>query len=133
MQLLLKRTTFLPDTTLGELYIDGELFCFTCEDAVRAQGVKVYGKTAIPYGIYDIKITYSPKYGKPMPLICDVPGFEGVRIHTGNTHEDTEGCILVGSIKNAASVSRSKPTFERLYCILTDACGKGSVTLRIAK
>lgn len=131
MHLLLRRNTFNTDSTLGELYIDGKLFCFTLEDVVRPDGFKVYGKTAIRAGEYPIEMTFSPKYQKIMPLICNVPGFDGVRIHSGNTDADTEGCVLVGYVKGTNTISRSKAAFSALYDILAEGCSKGDVTLRI--
>lgn len=92
--------------TLGCLDIDGDPFCYTLEDVVRpdpnpatpANEAKVYGETAIPSGRYRLDITYSPKFRKPMILVKDVPGFTGIRIHSGNDADDTLGCILVGSV-----------------------------------
>lgn len=80
--------------TSGSLLIDGEHECCTLEDEVRP--VKIYGHTAIPAGTYKVIITKSNRFKRLMPLLLDVPGFTGVRIHCGNTAEDTSGCILVG-------------------------------------
>tara|TARA_R110002167_G_scaffold283052_2_gene488242 strand:+ start:1392 stop:1832 length:441 start_codon:yes stop_codon:yes gene_type:complete len=80
---------------IGDLFIDGVFFCHTLEDEKRADGVKVYGKTAIPAMEYDIKITYSPRFKRNMPLLLDVPMFKGIRIHGGNDSTNTLGCILV--------------------------------------
>ena len=94
------------------LFIDGEFFCYTLEDVVREQ--KIYGKTAIPYGKYEVVITYSPRFQKNMPLLKNVPNFEGVRIHTGNTANDTEGCILVGKSKGYDFIGGSRNAFNEL-------------------
>ena len=96
MKLVLQRTKLLDTRTLGNLSIDGKLFCFTLEDAVRPAGVKIKGCTAIPAGTYKVCVTWSNRFQKPLPQILDVPGFDGIRLHGGNTEADTEGCVLVG-------------------------------------
>ena len=80
---------------IGDLFINGEFFCYTLEDEKRADGVKVYGETAIPTGTYNVLLTKSNRFKRLMPLIVDVPMFRGIRIHGGNTSKDTLGCILV--------------------------------------
>lgn len=103
----------LGDTfTLGKLYIDGEFFCYTCEDKVRPK--KIYGQTAIPAGTYRVSLTPSTRFKRVLPLLHDVPGFEGIRIHAGNTHEDTEGCVLVGLTRTANGVGDSRKAMELL-------------------
>jgi len=88
--------------TIGRLSVDGSYLCDTLEDVVRevkGESVKTWkvpGDTAIPVGSYQVLITYSPKFKRNLPLLLAVPGFDGIRIHAGNTKEDTEGCILVG-------------------------------------
>lgn len=87
MKLKLQRYLFTDDYTMGLLFIDGIYFCDTIEDKYRGQDLKktkVMNETCIPYGVYTVKITYSPKYKKNMPQILDVPYFTGVRIHSGN-------------------------------------------------
>lgn len=76
---------------------------------------KVYGQTAIPTGEYQITITYSNRFKKLMPLLNNVPGFAGIRIHTGNTDKDSDGCILVGKNKVVGKVLESKVTYQKLY------------------
>lgn len=86
--------------TEGKLYIDDVFECYTVEDEDRhleAGGTKVYGQTAIPKGTYGLVLSMSPRFKKVLPEILNVPGFTGVRIHSGNSSKDSEGCILVGS------------------------------------
>lgn len=80
-------------TTIGLMYLESDLFCYTLEDVTRDE--KIYGKTAIDAGIYKVVLTRSNRFKRIMPLLLDVPKFKGIRIHGGNTHENTEGCILV--------------------------------------
>ena len=124
MRLILKRI-YLTDTyTIGMLYINFELFCETLEDKVRAftdDDPKVYGKTAIPSGEYKIVITYSNRFKRELPLLINVPHFEGIRIHSGNTHEDTEGCILVGVNDIKGKVTKSRVTFNKLFNLMKQA------------
>jgi hypothetical protein len=118
MILLLVRDTFTNKTTTGKLYIDGLFECYTLEDIVRPNGVKVFGETAIPKGEYKVVVNYSAKYQRPMIQILDVPMFEGIRIHSGNKAEDTEGCILVGISRSkdwiSGSVKAYKPLFDKV-------------------
>lgn len=98
MILNLKRTVFNKDCTLGTLTTEkGILIGYTLEDVVRPAGVKVQSKTAIPKGKYELKLSMSNRFKKLMPEVLNVPMFTGVRIHGGNTHEDTEGCPLLGA------------------------------------
>lgn len=112
MLLTLKRTYKGPEYTIGKLYINKEYFCDTLEDAIRKE--KIYAETAIPFGKYEVTISYSPRFKKNLPLLLNVPNFEGVRIHSGNTKDDTEGCILVGFNKAKGKVLDSRVTFTRL-------------------
>ena len=140
MNIQLKRIAKKETYTIGKLYIDGVYFCDTLEDTVRdlnKNGVfdngekKIYGKTAIPYGTYNVKWTYSNKFKKYMPLIENVPSFAGIRIHAGNSSADTQGCILVGENKAVGKVLNSKNTVNKLYPIIQNACKKGSVTIEV--
>ena len=121
MKLRLERK-YLKDTyTIGKLYIDYTYFCDTIEDKVRGLAEpKVYGETAIPYGIYEVEVTYSPKFKRELPLIKNVPFFEGIRIHKGNTAEDSSGCIIVGENKVKGKVINSTKYEESLVKILKE-------------
>ncbi|RVU45337.1 DUF5675 family protein [Rubrivivax rivuli] len=121
MELVLERLQLLPDTTIGSLTVNGAWQCWTLEDVVRAPGVKVYAHTAIPAGRYRVQITMSPRFKRRMPLLLDVPGFSGIRIHPGNTHEDTEGCILVGQQRLERSLLQSRAAYENLMIVLEGA------------
>lgn len=125
MELRLVRRVLRPEITLGELFVGTEQECVTCEDAERNE--KVPGKTCIPEGRYEIIINKSPRFGKDLPLLLDVPGFQGVRIHPGNTPEDTEGCLLPGRAwrKDLSGVERSREAFEALLARIRAALGFG--------
>lgn len=124
MELQLKRIAKKPNYTIGRLYVNGEYFCDTLEDAVR--DVKIKHKTAIPAGRYLVAMTIvSPKYSQPkykwatkyfgcLPRLLDVSGYEGVLIHVGNTTGDTSGCILVGKNTIVGQLTRSVKTFQEL-------------------
>ena len=118
MELTLKRKTFTVNSTIGDLSINGDFFCYTLEDVVREPGVKVPGQTAIPAGRYEVVIDYSNRFKRNMPHILDVLGFEGIRIHSGNIDKDTEGCILVGKTKSNNFIGRSRDAFNALFPLL---------------
>lgn len=133
MQLTVIRKQLNDTATIGGLLIDGEFFCHTLEDKdrglVQTQPIteiaqkKLFGKTAIPTGTYQLAMTYSERFKKIMPQVLNVPCFEGVRIHKGNTSADTEGCLLVGdTIGGADFIGASAAAFDRLYPILFDKC-----------
>ena len=130
MNITVKRIFKGPKYTIGKLSIDGHYFCDTLEDTVRPAGVKIPGRTAIPAGKYQIEITESIRFNRLMPIIKDVPGFSGVRIHSGNTAEDTEGCILVGFNRVKGKVLDSRKTFQKLFKILIVAV-RGGETLEV--
>lgn len=101
---VIERFYFTKDTTIGRLYLNGHFACYVLEDAVRADGVKIDGHTALAEGLYLMKNTYSPRFKRDLPLIYDAPDgkilykhipFVGARCHGGNDHTDTEGCPLV--------------------------------------
>jgi hypothetical protein len=112
MELQVKRTDFSEESTIGELWVNGGFECYTLEDKVRP--VKIAGKTAIPSGRYEVIINFSQRFQKQLPLLLNVPNYEGVRIHSGNTAANTEGCILVGETKTENFVGESRWAFNRL-------------------
>ncbi len=109
MKLTVRRNYKGEAYTIGALYIDGVYFCDTLEDRVRdlAKEAKVPGETAIPAGTYPVTVNRSPKFGRDLPRLQNVPGFDGVLIHRGNTAADTAGCILVGENKVKGKVINS--------------------------
>jgi hypothetical protein len=129
MILRLVRTTFTDVSTIGELYIDRERFCYTLEDPVREK--KIPKVTAIPYGTYTIIMTYSPKFEMMMPLLCGVPNYEGVRIHAGNNAQDTDGCILVGFTKGKDVIGESRKAFNTLLTMFKEA--NNAIKIEIVK
>lgn len=113
MKLTLKRDPSSAKSTIGELLYNGIYQCWTLEDIERTE--KVDGKTAIPKGTYEVVISYSNRFKRQLPLLLNVPNFSGVRIHSGNTAQDTEGCILVGNKKGTDRVSESRAAFNALF------------------
>ena len=130
LEMRLVRKWLTDKATVGELYVNGALECFVCEDRYRAPpAVKVPGLTAIPCGKYAVRITHSPRFNRDMPLLLNVPGFEGVRIHPGNTAADTEGCLLPGRVRVANGVQESKLAYDALFAKLK--ADKGPIMLTI--
>lgn len=133
MNLLLKRRPSTQKTTIGEVYLEDRLVCYTCEDVIRPAGQKVYGQTAIPPGIYEIKLAQPPKYQKAYgvtvstPWLQNVPMFEGILIHPGNTAVDTEGCLLPGLTVNpdGEGVGVSGLAYGMLCLLIGHALGAG--------
>ena len=124
MNLFLQRIAQTPEYTIGRLYIDEKFFCHTLEDAVREE--KIADKTAIPEGTYQVIVNRSPKFKRDLPLLLDVPYFEGIRIHRGNTAKDTSGCILVGENKVKGKVINSTKYETLLTAILKREMQSGS-------
>ena len=139
MELTLQREPSTEESTPGKLFINGEFECFTLEDMVRElPGVrvaawKVVSQTAIPTGTYNVTINMSQRFGREMPHILDVEDFDGVRIHSGNTSADTEGCILIGQARNGPDeVINSRPAFNAFFPKLQAAISNGErVTITI--
>lgn len=127
MELLLKRIARKDTYTIGKLYINGAYFCDTCEDRDRFYfgEKKIMHKTAIPCGRYEItQNVVSPKFGKKepyksvcggyLPRLLNVPQFDGVLMHIGNSASDSSGCVLVGKNKIKGMVLNSTSTWTSL-------------------
>ena len=131
MRLTLIRIANRPTYCIGKLYVDGEYLCDTIEDTDRGlddsmdleeiKKKKIKGETAIPTGKYMVSITYSPRFKKQMPLIENVKGYSGIRIHTGNTSKNTEGCLIVGKNTKVGMVTDSRNTYNTLMKELLSA------------
>lgn len=141
MDIQLKRIAKKETYTIGKLYIDGVYFCDTIEDKDRGlnqamsindiKKKKVYGETAIPTGTYKLVIDYSNRFKKNMAHILNVPGYEGIRIHTGNSAKDSLGCIIVGKNKVVGKVVESRDTYSQLFPILQKAFKEGEIKITI--
>lgn len=134
MKLFLQRIAQTPEYTIGRLYIDDKVFCNTLEDPVRnlPEEQKIMHKTAIPEGIYNVVVNRSPRFKRDLPLLLDVPYFEGIRIHRGNTAKDTSGCILVGINSKKGMVLESTKYEVELTNILKKAQQNGdTITIEI--
>lgn len=138
MKLELIRKKFGLNATIGELLVDGKFECFILEDVVReVPGVpvekwKIPGKTAIPQGTYKVILTMSNRFKRILPLLVDVPGYTGVRIHPGNTAENTEGCLLPGAQAGYDKVLNSRMAFDPLFNLIDSAVkSKKPVTITV--
>jgi len=139
MEIIIRRRWKGKNTTLGVVKIDGAPYGFILEDIDRwlhsdmpldeILKIKIKGRTAIPTGRYEVVVNYSPKFKRLMPLITKVPGYSGIRIHSGNRHEHTDGCPLPGLsyTKDAGDyvVLSSASASERMYKVINDALGRG--------
>jgi hypothetical protein len=138
MKLTLKRIARKQAYTIGKLYVDGVYFCDTIEDTDRGlrqdmplaeiKRIKVYGETAIPIGVYRVIVNMSPAKKRLLPRLLDVPGFDGILIHRGNTAKDSLGCILVGENKVVGKVINSTGYELKLVELLK---GEENVTIGI--
>ena len=129
MNLKLVRKTFTHESTIGTLFVDGKTECFTLEDKVRA--VKIKGQTAIPAGIYEVTVSFSDRFQKPLPLLLNVPNFSGIRIHPGNNPDDTEGCILVGTTQAKNFIGNSRVAFKALFAKIQKALPKEKIFIEV--
>ena len=139
MELALKRIAYRKTYTIGKLYIDGVYFCDTLEDVnrdlnhdgdLKDEGEeKVMHETCIPFGTYKVIINWSNRFKRNMPLLLDVPEFDGIRIHNGTTAANTSGCILVGKNSIVGQLTESKETFNKLFDILQST--KESIQIEI--
>lgn len=125
MKIEVIRVMTAHDATIGKMYIDGIDTCYTLEDIIRPEGEKVYGKTAIPAGRYRVDVTPSTRFKRDLPVLLDVPNFTGVRIHSGNSAEDTSGCVLVGLEQKGATLLRSREAMDIVFPQIRDAVQRG--------
>jgi len=144
MDLKLVRNVFTDKSTIGTLSVNGVIECFILEDKDRGLNdvmplskineLKVYGETAIPYGRYEIDITMSARFKKELPILLNVKGYTGIRIHTGNKAIDTHGCLLPARKKGVDSVSESILAFNQLFSKLKQAkANKERIFITIVK
>ena len=142
MKILVKRVAKRPTYTIGKMYLDGKYFCDTLEDTDRnisqstpldtIKKVKLPNNTAIPTGTYKVIVNVSPKFKRLLPRLLNVPGFDGVLIHRGNTDKDTSGCILIGENKVVGKVINSTGYETKLVSILNKAQdNKDNITIEI--
>ncbi len=136
LELFQKRTWLTNETTISTLTLDNVPECYILEDVVREPGVKVPGKTAIPPGRYNVELTFSPKFQRVLPLVWNIElpdgrkivrspdgraTWEGIRIHSGNGPEHTEGCLLTGNLLATNRVLESILAFDHLFAKLATA------------
>lgn len=131
MTITVRREVFNDECTLGKMYLNGEFYAHTLEDTYRGQldneADKVYGKTAIPCGTYKVTATMSNRFKKVLPLLHNVPRFEGIRIHGANTADDLLGCVGIG--KNTNGIDRISDCKERVETLtkLIQAAGEATI------
>lgn len=128
MEFDLVRRWLTPKSTIGELMMGGVFVAFTLEDTYRPPPEKkVPGETCIPNGRYEIVVTHSPRFNVDMPLLLNVPGFTGVRIHSGNRPKDTEGCILVGRERGVDEIHHSHDAYVAVFHAIQGARARGEL------
>lgn len=125
MEIQVIREIFTEKSTIGSIMVNGQFVCYSLEDKDRHleknPSGKIKGETAIPLGRYAVSRTMSPRFKKVLPRLSNVPGFEGVLIHTGNTDKDTEGCILTGTSRQKDFVGESRKAFAILDAMIKKA------------
>lgn len=124
MEVRLERQPSVDGATLGAIYLGEHRLCYSLEDVVR-DGPKIAHETAIPFGRFRITMYLSPRFGRMVPLLHDVPDFTMVEIHAGNVSTDTAGCILVGVTHTLAAVQQSQPAFQDLCARIASALAAG--------
>ena len=135
MELKLKREVFTDNSTIGSLYVDGVFDCYILEDRDRGlsdtmslekiASTKVYGKTCIPYGRYEVDWTMSARFKKTMPILLNIKGWTGIRIHAGNSEIDSLGCLLCGTRKLSNRITESTVATNKLYAKIEAAKKQG--------
>lgn len=129
---------------IGQMFVDGKFFCDTLEDKDRGlhsgmtlsqiKKIKIYQKTAIPYGTYNVTVYFWPKHRKNYPLLHDVPGFTGILIHGGANAKDSAGCLLLGENKIKGGLVNSAPYVRKITTMCEDAIKRGEkVTITICE
>ena len=128
MKIKVVRETFTDKSTIGSLYLNDVFFCYTLEDKDRGldqsqsliiiQAKKLFGITAIPYGKYPLIVNKSPKFGRLLPRLQGIKGFDGVLLHRGNSANDSLGCILLGYKKGIDCIMESTKAEADLVTIL---------------
>lgn len=141
MNITIYRNYRTDKSTISDLYVDGNFQCYILEDKDRGltnemteeeiKEIKIHGKTAIPTGTYEIIITLSNRFKRRLPLLLNVKGFAGIRIHSGNTSENTEGCLLTGETRAIDFVGNSRAAFQKLYDKISETIKKQKVFITI--
>ncbi len=126
MKLTLVRRWFGPDKTIGKLLVNGIFRYYVLEDLVRPDGEKVANQTAIPYGKYPVSVSLSPKLGRILPLIEDVPNFSGIRIHAGVDESWTSGCVLISRTLKDGKLVLDREAEVELKDIIQNALDYGN-------
>jgi len=142
MKIRLHRKYLKKGYSIGKLYVNGTYVTDTLEDQDRGlsefnpleeiRKKKVRGETAIPIGTYQVTWTYSPRFDRMLPLLNGVPGFEGIRIHSGNRARDTEGCILCGKNTEPGVITNSRYWTNKVNSMIEKAYkDKEQITITI--